>query len=85
MPIKHKKMTVEKHEEIGKKLKAIMQLQDDIYEEVVTAFGKTSRSAIFLRRFMGKIDDVRVELDSELARVTTREEWDQHGYSRIYY
>jgi hypothetical protein len=85
MPIKHKKMTVEEHNEIGKKLKAIMKLQDDVYKEVVTAFGKTSRPAIFLRRFMGKVDDVRTELDSELARVTTREEWDQNGYSGIYY
>ena len=78
-------MTVEKHKEIGEKLKAIMKLQNDVYEEVVTAFGKTSRSSMFMRKFIGKMDCVREELDNELTRITSYEEWEENGYSKIYY
>ncbi len=78
-------MTVEKHKEIGEKLKLIKKLQEEVYDEVTIAFGKTSQAALFSRKLNSKIGNLFNELDHQLARSTIREEWDKKEYSKIYY
>lgn len=84
MPKKHTGLTIEEHKELGNKIKQLKQLRYEIINTVWGAYGKSCRAGIAARSVI-KVDTLIRELDNIVCRETTKEEWDQNGYSQIYY
>ncbi len=84
MPKKYTGLTIEQHKKLGKQLKELLSLHHEILNTVQSAYGKSSRVGVAVRSFI-KIDTLTRELDAMVCRETTKEEWDQNNYGKIYY
>lgn len=84
MPKKHIGLTIEEHRNLATQLKDLKQIQSRLLNIVQRAYGKSSRAGIAVRSVI-KVNTLIRELDNIVCRETTREEWDNNDYGRIYY
>lgn len=79
------KFSREKHIETGAALGRIRSELMTLLSQVGGAYGNTSKGAKEAGKALEAVIRLRSALDDELARETTREEWDSDRLGRVYF
>jgi hypothetical protein len=84
MPIKYKGLTIREHIELGRKIKEIKRLSTEVLNEIQHNYGKSSLVGKRARTFI-TTNNLCAELDNQVCRETTNEDWQREGFTWVYY